>query len=58
MKDYIAERFPENMTYDQLRAVVKEAWDAISDSYLMEQLDSMDERCQTVIDANGMHIRF
>ena len=38
-----------------LRAAVKEVWDLITDEYLQELVNSMQERCQAVIDANRMH---
>lgn len=58
MKDYIERHFPEDQSYDRLRAAVKEAWEAIPESFFMELLESMRDRCQAVIDANGMHTRF
>jgi hypothetical protein len=58
MKDYIQEHFPEKMSYDRLRAAVKEAWEAVPDEYLNELLDSMPACCEAVIKANGMYTRF
>ena len=56
MKDYIAQHYPQNdMSYDKLREVVQEAWDAISEETLAELIATMKHRCQAVIDANGMH---
>jgi transposase len=54
MKDYLQDNFPERMTYPQLRAAVQEAWDSITVDRLNELIDSMHDRCQAVIDANGM----
>lgn len=58
MKDYIQEHFPHKMSYDRLREAVKEAWEAIPTSYLEELINSMRDRCQAVIDANGMHTKY
>jgi transposase len=58
MKDYIQDKFPEKLSYDQLRNAVREAWDTITVRQLGELIDSMRERCQAVIDANGMHTKF
>jgi hypothetical protein len=56
MKDYIQDNFPEKMTYDQLRKAVQEAWDSITVEQLKDLIESMHDRCQAVIDADGMHI--
>ena len=58
MKDYIQEHFGEKMSYDALRAAVREAWEAVPQSYLTELIGSMRERCQAVIKANGMHTKY
>jgi hypothetical protein len=58
MKDYIQEHFGEKLGYPALRLTVKEAWEAIEPSYLAELLGKMRERCQAVIDARGMHIKW
>ena len=58
MKDYIQKNFPDKMSYDKLRAAVKEAWEAVPEDYLMELLDSMPARCQAVINAKGMYTKF
>ena len=34
------------------------AWDAVEQQKLEELISSMKDRCQAVIDANGMHTRF
>lgn len=47
------------MLYDRLRVAVKEAWEkGITEDFLIGLLASMRERCQAVIDANGMHTKF
>jgi len=58
IKDCIEKKFPEKMSYDKLRAAVKEAWDAVPEEYLMELLDSMDDRCEAVKLADGMHTKY
>ena len=46
------------MIYPQLRAAVQEAWDSITVDQLNELIDEMHDRCQAVIDANGMHTSY
>ena len=60
MKDYIEEHWglEEKVGYEKLREYVKAAWEALPDSYLQEILATMHERCQAVIDANGMHTKW
>lgn len=56
MKDWIQDRYGEGrLSYDRLRQAVKEAWEAVCQDQLEELIDSMHDRCQAVIDANGMH---
>lgn len=58
MKDWIEEHYSqEDMSYDQLRRVVKEAWDAVSEDYLEELILTMPDRCRLVIEANGGYIK-
>jgi hypothetical protein len=61
MKDYIQENFPfekNQMTYKQLRNIVKEVWDSISAEQLNELIDIMYQRCQDVIDAYGKYTKW
>ena len=59
MKDWIQEHYDDNLyTYDELRAAVLAAWEAVDGAFLTELLESMPARCQAVIDANGMHTRY
>jgi transposase len=51
MKDWIAEHSPEKMSYDQLRAAVKDALNAIPREELDKLVKSMLERCKAVINA-------
>jgi hypothetical protein len=43
---------------DELRRQVKEAWEAIESQTLEDLLSTMPQRCQDVIDANGMHTKW
>jgi hypothetical protein len=45
-------------TYDQLRVIVREAWDLITVEFLRELIESMPARCQAVIDAKGGHTKY
>jgi len=58
MKDWIQDNYGEQFSYDTLRVAVKEAWDTITEQQLAQLLQGMKDRCQAVIDANGMHTRF
>ena len=59
MKDWLACNYPsKKATYDQLRKQVQEAWDTIGQDLLEELVQSMPQRCQDVIDANGMHTKW
>ena len=58
MKDYVGNHFPEFMGYNQLRLAVEEAWEAIPEEFFIERLNSMPERIQAVIAANGKHTKY
>jgi hypothetical protein len=58
MKDYLEATFSEQMTYPQLRRGVQEAWDPIPVDQLNKLIDSMHDRCQAVIDADGNQIPY
>ena len=59
MKDYIEEKFGDvSLSYDRLRVAVQEAWEAITEERLSDLIDSMSERCQDVVNANGMHTKW
>lgn len=55
MKDYIEDEYGhiEKPTYNQLRIWVQEAWDQIDEEYLQSLLDTMPQRCEDVIKAEG-----
>ena len=57
MKDYIEKNFPEKMSYDNLRKAVKEAWEAVPESWLRELVAGMKERMEDVIEAKGMYTK-
>jgi hypothetical protein len=60
MKDYIEDNWglEENPSYDRVRKRVNAAWQALPDSFLWQQLETMPERLNAVIEANGLHTRF
>ena len=58
IKDYIEKDFPEKMSYDTLRKAVKEAWEAVPDTFLRKLVESMEERMKALQLAKGMHIPF
>lgn len=53
MKDYIEESFLTALSYGQLRAAVKDAWDAVPPEALITLLNEIPLGFQPVIDANG-----
>jgi transposase len=59
MKDWIQERYDDTLRgSDALREAIIAAWNAVTEAYLNELLESMPARCQAVIDANGLHTRY
>ena len=58
MKNYLQDNYPEDMSYDRLRAAVKDAWGKVGRYELEELINSMKERCQAVIDADGLSTRY
>lgn len=57
MKDFLEVNYPENLSYDQLKAGLQAAWAAISEDWLIELLSQMPQRCKDVVvvvfDAEG-----
>jgi len=51
MKNYLQDNFPEVMSYDVLRGVMKEAWENVGRSEFEALIPAS---CQAVIDANGL----
>ena len=63
MKNYIEIHYPDlpsgkQYSYEQLRDIVKEAWDSITSETLQELLESMPARCKAVVEANGGHTKY
>ena len=63
MKDWIQRNYPDmdagkQYTYDQLRLIVRGAWDGITPEFLQDLLDSMKDRCQAVLGADGGHTKY
>jgi hypothetical protein len=58
IKNELQEKYPEKMSYDQLRAAVKAIWDAIPDDDVRDLIRTMRQRCEAVIAANGLFTRF
>jgi hypothetical protein len=58
MKNYLQENYPEKMSYDSLRVAVKTAWEVVGASELDSLIAQMPDRCQAVIDANGLFTRY
>lgn len=58
MKDYIEEHFPEKLGYVRLKEAVREAWHAVPEQFFSDLLHTMNQRCEDVIAANGMHTRW
>lgn len=53
MKNWIQEMHEERrLSYDKLRETIKNAWNAISQIRLDNLMNSMNVRCQVIIDAN------
>ncbi|KAJ6781189.1 hypothetical protein PWT90_05966 [Aphanocladium album] len=60
MKDYIELHWgwDTNPTYIRLRTYVNEAWEALPEDFLAQQLASMPARMEAVIAANGLHTKY
>jgi hypothetical protein len=59
MKDYIVLHYgDEELPYNVLRQAVREAWDSITVEQLNDLINTMHDRCQAVIDANGNHTKW
>ena len=59
MKDWIQEHYwrvqynPSQISLDQLRQIIWEAWEAVPESYIEYLMEGWWTRCQAVIDADG-----
>jgi transposase len=63
IKDYIELHYPDlptgkQRTYDELRQIVAEAWDAVPTQLLADLIDGMKERCKAVIAARGGYTKY
>ena len=58
MKNYLQDNYPEVMGYDQLRVAVTDAWNKVGQFEFEELINSMSERCQAVIDAEGRFTKY
>ncbi|EED17445.1 transposable element tc3 transposase, putative [Talaromyces stipitatus ATCC 10500] len=58
MKDFIQANFPDNLNANDLRIALKEAWEALPESFLEELIESMPERCKAIIEAKGGYTRY
>jgi transposase len=59
MKDWIEENYEDRQySYNQLREIVKRAWEVVTPERLLDLLQTMPQRCQDVIDARGMHTKW
>ncbi|KAK3498879.1 uncharacterized protein B0T23DRAFT_307868, partial [Neurospora hispaniola] len=60
IKDFIKDKYSidEKPIYLRLCCYVLEVWNELLEEYLVELLALMLERCQVVIDANGMYTKY
>ena len=59
LKDIIEKNDPTiHKNYKRLRAAVIEAWNTITDEEIRDIIREMGDRCQAVIDANGMYTKW
>jgi hypothetical protein len=58
MKNYLQDNYPEIISYDQLRAAVKDAWEKVGQHEFEVLINSMPERCQAIIDAEGLFTKY
>jgi hypothetical protein len=49
MKNYLQDNYLEIMGYNQLRIVVKDAWDKVRELEFWELINSIRDHCQAVI---------
>ena len=58
IKNYLQDNYPEKMLYDQLRVAVKDTQDKIGRYKFEELINSIKDRCQAVIDVNGLFTKY
>jgi uncharacterized protein (DUF2267 family) len=57
MKDWLEKNRPL-VVKDELKVVVREAWDVVPEEFLYKLIKSMLDRMKRVIDANGGNTRY
>jgi len=59
LKEIIEKKDPTiHQNYKRLQAAVIEVWESITDAEIRDIIRQMLERCQAVIDANGMYTKW
>lgn len=58
MKNYLQDNYPETMSYDRLIVAVKDTWEKVGAHEFKALIESMQERCQSVIDAKGLFTKY
>ena len=58
MKNHIQENYSEKMSYVRLKQAVIAAWNAVEAWQLDDLMNSMRDRCQVVIDAQGQQTKY
>jgi hypothetical protein len=59
MKDYIKRHYPGyHSSYDKLRRIVKEAWEAVGADELLALVREMPARCEAVIAAQRGYTKY
>jgi len=46
------------MSYNRLKAAVKNAWEKVGEHEFRALIESMPERCQAMIDANSLFTKY
>jgi hypothetical protein len=57
MKNYLQAHNSDNLSYNQLRVAVREAWDSIDENVLDNLISEMKSRSWAVIRVNGLYTR-
>ena len=58
MKNYLQDNYPKNMLYNRLRDAVKDVQEKVGEHEFKVLIESMQERCQAVINANGLFTKY
>ncbi|RKF58479.1 hypothetical protein GcM3_181011 [Golovinomyces cichoracearum] len=54
IKNYLQDNYPNVMSYDQIRTVIKDLWRLVGEELFKDLIESIPARYQAVIDANGL----